>query len=171
MTCLDVWPLPLDATPSQKRDAAVRHLGSLPQCATWAAYRSTPPGQPTAVRHLGSLPQCATWAAYSSALPGSGPTARWREASPLECPDLRRALRHHAGRHVQPVAGGSAATGFIFSFLETVFCREGVPWELVSDSDPAFRSAQLAEFLSRMGGVRQTFSSPYSPQSCGWWSG
>ena len=51
-------------------------------------------------------------------------------------------------------------------FLETLFCREGVPLELVSDNGPAFRSARLGEYLTRMG-VRQTFSSPYSPQSCG----
>ena len=32
---LDVGPLPLNATSTQKRDAATCHLGSLPQCATW----------------------------------------------------------------------------------------------------------------------------------------
>ena len=36
----------------------------------------------------------------------------------------------------------------------------------ISDSGPAFRSRELGAFLSRCG-VRQTFSSPYSPQTCG----
>ena len=59
-----------------------------------------------------------------------------------------------------------ATASTIISFLETVFCREGVPLELVSDNGPAFRSAELGHFLSQKG-VKQTFSSPYSPQSCG----
>ena len=41
-----------------------------------------------------------------------------------------------------------------------------MPLELVSDNGPEFRSTQLAEYLGWMG-VRQVFSSPYSPQSCG----
>ena len=32
---LDVGPLPMGATPHQRRQAALLHLGSLPQCATW----------------------------------------------------------------------------------------------------------------------------------------
>ena len=59
-----------------------------------------------------------------------------------------------------------ATADTIVHFLEKLFCREGLPLELVSDNGPAFRSAQLGEFLSKRG-VRQTFSSPYSPQSCG----
>ena len=59
-----------------------------------------------------------------------------------------------------------ATAGSICAFLETVFAREGIPLELVSDNGPAFRSAQLGDFLTRLG-VKQTFSSPYSPQSCG----
>ncbi|XP_043195494.1 uncharacterized protein K02A2.6-like [Amphibalanus amphitrite] len=59
-----------------------------------------------------------------------------------------------------------ATAASIISFLEAVFSREGLPLELVSDNGPAFRSAQLRNFLTRLG-VKQTFSSPYSPQSCG----
>ena len=62
--------------------------------------------------------------------------------------------------------GSDATAGTIVSFLERVFAREGAPEELISDNGPAFRSAQLGEFL-RCHGVRQTFSSPYSPQTCG----
>ncbi|KAF0301011.1 uncharacterized protein FJT64_026589 [Amphibalanus amphitrite] len=59
-----------------------------------------------------------------------------------------------------------ATADSICQFLETVFAREGVPLELLSDNGPAFRSGRLAEFLGRMG-VKQTFSSPYSPQTNG----
>ena len=59
-----------------------------------------------------------------------------------------------------------ASAGTIVQFLETVFAREGLPLELISDNGPAFRSRELGAFLSRCG-VRQTFSSPYSPQTCG----
>ena len=59
-----------------------------------------------------------------------------------------------------------ATAGTIVQFLETVFAREGFPLELISDNGPAFRSAELGAFLARCG-VRQTFSSPYSPQTCG----
>ncbi|XP_043216447.1 uncharacterized protein K02A2.6-like [Amphibalanus amphitrite] len=59
-----------------------------------------------------------------------------------------------------------ATADSICQFLETVFAREGVPLELLSDNGPAFRSGRLAEFLGRMG-VKQTFSSPYSLQTNG----
>ena len=59
-----------------------------------------------------------------------------------------------------------ATADTIVTFLDTVFCREGVPRELVSDNGAAFRSAQLGVFLTQLG-VKQTFSSTYSPQSCG----
>ena len=54
----------------------------------------------------------------------------------------------------------------LISFLRTLFSREGVPEELVSDNGPQFRSAALQDFLRRLG-VRHIFSSTYSPQTCG----
>ena len=60
----------------------------------------------------------------------------------------------------------NATSDAVIQFLEQLFCREGVPLELVSDNGSAFRSAHLGEFLGKLG-VRQVFSSPYSPQSCG----
>ncbi|KAF0303902.1 uncharacterized protein FJT64_024156 [Amphibalanus amphitrite] len=59
-----------------------------------------------------------------------------------------------------------ATASTIIQFLETLFAREGLPLELISDNGPAFRSAELRAFLTKCG-VRQTFSSPYSPQTCG----
>ena len=60
----------------------------------------------------------------------------------------------------------NATSEAIIQFLEQLFCREGIPLELVSDNGSAFRSTQLHKFLDELG-VRQVFSSPYSPQSCG----
>ncbi|KAF0292808.1 uncharacterized protein FJT64_009282 [Amphibalanus amphitrite] len=59
-----------------------------------------------------------------------------------------------------------ATASTIIQFLETLFACEGLPLELISDNGPAFRSAELRAFLTKCG-VRQTFSSPYSPQTCG----
>ncbi|XP_043190571.1 uncharacterized protein K02A2.6-like [Amphibalanus amphitrite] len=59
-----------------------------------------------------------------------------------------------------------ATASTVIQFLETLFAREGLPLELISDNGPAFRSAELRAFLTKCG-VRQTFSSPYSPQTCG----
>lgn len=61
---------------------------------------------------------------------------------------------------------GDATAGTIVKFLTSVFTRESAPEELVSDNGPAFRSAELGAFL-RTQGVKQVFSSPYSPQTCG----
>ena len=59
-----------------------------------------------------------------------------------------------------------ATASTIVQFLETLFAREGLPLELISDNGPAFRSAELRAFLTKCG-VQQTFSSSYSPQTCG----
>ena len=54
----------------------------------------------------------------------------------------------------------------VVAFLRQIFSREGVPEELLSDNGPQFRAAETEQFLRSMG-VRQVFSSPYSPQTCG----
>ena len=59
-----------------------------------------------------------------------------------------------------------ATAGTVVRFLRAVFARESAPEELISDNGPAFRSVELAEFLKQHG-VKQVFSSPYSPQTCG----
>lgn len=58
----------------------------------------------------------------------------------------------------------TAATAI--AFLESVFAREGVPDELICDNGPCFRATAFGAFLQQHG-VRQVFSSPYSPQTCG----
>ena len=61
---------------------------------------------------------------------------------------------------------GDVTAATVIAFLRSLFAREGAPEELVSDNGPQFRSAELADFLKTVG-VRQVFSSPYSPQTCG----
>ena len=88
---------------------------------------------------------------------------------PLQGPQAERygvVLCDTYGRWPEVALCRDATADTIVQFLETLFCREGVPLGLVSDNGPAFRSARLLEFLSKLG-VRQIFSSPYSPQSCG----
>ena len=59
-----------------------------------------------------------------------------------------------------------ATASTVVEFLSSLFSREGLPEEIISDNGPQFRSAELRNFL-RSVGVKQVFSSPYSPQTCG----
>ena len=95
-------PLPLNATQSRKRDAAVRHLGSLPQCATWVWSDGSVEGgitnggagvfieDPDGREHLLTVPAGDTCISYRAEL------VALREA-------LRFLLEQPASPHTEPV--------------------------------------------------------------------
>ena len=59
-----------------------------------------------------------------------------------------------------------ATASTVVEFLSSLFSREGVPEEIVSDNGPDFRSGELRSFLDSVG-VKHVFSSPNSQQTCG----
>ncbi|XP_064463889.1 uncharacterized protein K02A2.6-like [Ornithodoros turicata] len=61
---------------------------------------------------------------------------------------------------------GTVTAQVVIGFLQRVFCREGLPNELVSDHGPQFTSAVFEEFLKNQG-IKHLFSSVYYPQANG----
>jgi len=57
-------------------------------------------------------------------------------------------------------------TAVVIEFLTAVFSRESICEEIISDNGPQFRSAEMRRFLESQG-VKQTFSSTYTPTTCG----
>jgi hypothetical protein len=55
----------------------------------------------------------------------------------------------------------------VIYFLETnIFCRFGIPLEIITDKGPSFISAKLTQFLAKLG-VKHFTSSAYYPQGNG----
>lgn len=61
---------------------------------------------------------------------------------------------------------GTVTSTSIIEFLTTLFCRYGLPEQLVSDNGPQFKSAQFEDFL-RVHGIQHNLTSVYHPQSNG----
>ncbi|XP_021359257.1 uncharacterized protein K02A2.6-like [Mizuhopecten yessoensis] len=60
----------------------------------------------------------------------------------------------------------STASAHTIEVLRSVFARNGIPEQLVSDNGPQFTSAECAVFME-MNGIRHTTSAPYHPRTNG----
>lgn len=50
--------------------------------------------------------------------------------------------------------------------LQTIFARNGVPSQLVSDNGPQFMSAEFSKFIA-LNGIKHITSAPYHPSTNG----
>lgn len=71
---------------------------------------------------------------------------------------------HSKWPEVQPVASVTSTT--VINFLKTVFAREGLPCEIVSDNGVQFVSHEFQEFLHQHG-IKHSKTSLYHPQANG----